>query len=156
MSLLFKWVKSKWIKWVAHFSSVITSSMGIFLATSGSIQSNSSTVCRHWNWIFLTLVSFLFQSVEVQYFGASTLRIKISRYWNEVPPDEYVILRERLSSMLISYASGPKLVLTQLCLAVITNSNCSYPFHIHLWWLYIFFSYHQWFFTPFLIYGPVL
>lgn len=81
-------------------------------------------------WVFSWQLLDRSKSVEVQYFGASTLRIKISRYWNEVPPDEYVILRERLSSMLISYASGPKLVLTQLCLALSSMILHSIP---NLW-----------------------
>ena len=89
--------------------------MDIFLATSGSIKGNSY---RSSDVFTMNLHSIFMQPVEVKYFGASTLQIKISRYWKEITPEEYLALREKLISTLISYACGPKLVLTRLCLAV--------------------------------------
>lgn len=56
--------------------------------------------------------------VEVQYFGASSLQIKISRFWHEIPADNYAFFREKLIDAVMFYANGPKIVLTRLCLAL--------------------------------------
>lgn len=56
--------------------------------------------------------------MEVQYFGASSLQIKISRFWHEIPADSYALFREKLIDAVMFYSSGPKIVLTRLCLAV--------------------------------------
>lgn len=55
---------------------------------------------------------------EVQYFGANSLHVKISRYWNEVPAEQYDGLRNKLLQKIIEFGSGPKIVLTRLCVAV--------------------------------------
>ena len=54
----------------------------------------------------------------MQYFGASSLQIKISRFWHEIPVDNYAAFREKLIDAVMFYANGPKIVLTRLCLAV--------------------------------------
>lgn len=61
--------------------------------------------------------------MEVQYFGASSLQIKISRFWHEIPADNYAFFREKLIDAVMFYANGPKIVLTRLCLAVSEMSN---------------------------------
>ena len=65
--------------------------------------------------------------MEVQYFGASSLQIKISRFWQEVPADSYVAFREKLINAVMFYADGPKIVLTRLCLAVgsVSHIKCT-------------------------------
>lgn len=54
---------------------------------------------------------------EVQFFGASCLAVKVSRCWNELNPEQYPQLRKRLLDIIVSY-TGPKIVLTRLCVAV--------------------------------------
>lgn len=55
---------------------------------------------------------------EVQYFGANSLHVKISRYWHEVPLDQYDGLRSRLLEKIIEFGAGPKIVLTRLCVTI--------------------------------------
>ncbi|KAM9845378.1 importin-13-like [Aulostomus maculatus] len=55
---------------------------------------------------------------EVQFFGASTLHIKISRHWNDLHPDQHESLRMQLLSHILHFSSGPKMVLTRLCVAL--------------------------------------
>lgn len=59
----------------------------------------------------------------MQYFGASSLQIKISRFWQEIPADDYAAFREKLIDAVMFYANGPKIVLTRLCLAVSETKN---------------------------------
>ena len=54
----------------------------------------------------------------MQYFGASSLQVKISKYWHEIPPADYNILREKLVGVVLSYLNGPKIVLNRLSMAV--------------------------------------
>ncbi|XP_064604586.1 importin-13-like [Liolophura sinensis] len=58
------------------------------------------------------------KSIEVQFFGASTLHVKIARYWKEVPHDQYLSLRTRLFERIFQFTTGPKMVLTRLCVAM--------------------------------------
>ncbi|CAG2234836.1 unnamed protein product [Mytilus edulis] len=58
------------------------------------------------------------KTAEVQYFGANSLHVKISRFWHEVPPDQYDGLRSRLLDKIIEFGAGPKIVLTRLCVAL--------------------------------------
>ncbi|VDI21228.1 Hypothetical predicted protein [Mytilus galloprovincialis] len=58
------------------------------------------------------------KTAEVQYFGANSLHVKISRFWHEVPPDQYDGLRSRLLDKIIEFGAGPKIVLTRLCVAI--------------------------------------
>ncbi|XP_073400573.1 importin-13 isoform X2 [Dendrobates tinctorius] len=55
---------------------------------------------------------------EIQYFGASALHIKISRYWGDIPSDQYETLKSQLFSQISAFASGSKIVLTRLCVAL--------------------------------------
>jgi len=57
------------------------------------------------------------KSPEVQFFGASCLAVKVSRCWQELPPQQYQGLRKRLLDTMTSY-QGPKIVLTRICVAV--------------------------------------
>ncbi|XP_030015254.1 importin-13-like [Sphaeramia orbicularis] len=55
---------------------------------------------------------------EVQFFGASTLHTKISRHWSDLPTDQHESLRMQLLSHILHFSSGPKMVLTRLCVAL--------------------------------------
>ncbi|XP_034743970.1 importin-13-like isoform X1 [Etheostoma cragini] len=55
---------------------------------------------------------------EVQFFGASTLHTKISRHWSDLPTDRHESLKMQLLSHILHFSSGPKLVLTRLCVAL--------------------------------------
>uniref|UniRef100_UPI0037E7FC97 importin-13-like n=1 Tax=Semicossyphus pulcher TaxID=241346 RepID=UPI0037E7FC97 len=55
---------------------------------------------------------------EVQFFGASTLHTKISRHWTDLPTDQHESLRMQLLSHILLFSSGPKMVLTRLCVAL--------------------------------------
>ncbi|XP_014851038.1 PREDICTED: importin-13-like isoform X1 [Poecilia mexicana] len=55
---------------------------------------------------------------EVQFFGASTLHIKICRHWGDLPADQHEDLRMQLLSHILCFSSGPKMVLTRLCVAL--------------------------------------
>ncbi|XP_051855873.1 importin-13 [Antechinus flavipes] len=55
---------------------------------------------------------------EIQYFGASALHIKISRYWSDIPADQYESLKAQLLAHIGRFASGSKIVLTRLCVAL--------------------------------------
>eukprot|EP00850_Spirogloea_muscicola_P015941 SM000126S26317 [mRNA] locus=s126:109074:117426:- [translate_table: standard] len=59
-------------------------------------------------------------SLEVQYFCAQTLRTKIQRDFEELPPGAPVSLRDSLLALLFKflYLGGPAAVRTQLCLAI--------------------------------------
>ncbi|XP_052776620.1 importin-13-like [Mya arenaria] len=58
------------------------------------------------------------KGLQVQYFGASCLHTKISRYWQEVPADQIGTLRSQLLEQVAVSATGPKLILTRLCVAL--------------------------------------
>uniref|UniRef100_A0A8C2CE16 Importin-13 n=1 Tax=Cyprinus carpio TaxID=7962 RepID=A0A8C2CE16_CYPCA len=55
---------------------------------------------------------------EIQYFGASALHTKISRYWGDIPAEQYDTLKTQLFSQIARFASGSKIVLTRLCVAL--------------------------------------
>lgn len=62
---------------------------------------------------------YLFSQVpEIQYFGASALHTKISRYWSDIPTDQYESLKTQLFSQIACFSSGSKMVLTRLCVAL--------------------------------------
>ncbi|XP_048762818.2 importin-13-like [Ostrea edulis] len=58
------------------------------------------------------------KTVEVRFYGANTLYAKISRYWSEVPPDQYDNLRSRLLQKIMELCSGDKIVTTRLCVSL--------------------------------------
>uniref|UniRef100_A0AAV2JTC5 Importin-13 n=1 Tax=Knipowitschia caucasica TaxID=637954 RepID=A0AAV2JTC5_KNICA len=55
---------------------------------------------------------------EVQFFGASTLHTKISRHWDDLPSEQHESLQSQLMSHILQFSSGPKMVLTRLCVAL--------------------------------------
>lgn len=57
------------------------------------------------------------KSPEVQFFGASCLAVKVSRYWAELKPEQHPALRKKLLDTIVTY-QGPKIVLTRICVAV--------------------------------------
>lgn len=67
---------------------------------------NSLPLCRHP------------QVPEIQYFGANALHTKISRYWSDIPTDQYESLKTQLFSQIACFSSGSKMVLTRLCVAL--------------------------------------
>lgn len=58
------------------------------------------------------------QLPEVQFFGAATLHLNISRHWSRLPADQQESLRTQLLSHILRFSSGPKMVLTRLCVAL--------------------------------------
>ncbi|KAM8849391.1 importin-13-like [Spinachia spinachia] len=55
---------------------------------------------------------------EVQFFGASTLHTKICHHWSDLPAEQHDSLRMQLLSHILHFSSGPKMVLTRLCVAL--------------------------------------
>lgn len=55
---------------------------------------------------------------EVQFFGASTLHLKISSHWRDLGSELRETLRSQLVSHVCHFALGPKMVLTRLCVAL--------------------------------------
>lgn len=58
-------------------------------------------------------------SLEAQYFCAQTLRTKIQRDFEELPPGAANQLRKSLVSLLGRYQGGPPAVRAQLALALV-------------------------------------
>ncbi|KAJ8012271.1 hypothetical protein DPEC_G00066940 [Dallia pectoralis] len=67
---------------------------------------------------------------EFQFFGASTLHTKISRHWADLPRDQHQTLRTQLLSHISHFSSGPKMVLTRLCVALASLALHTIP---HSW-----------------------
>uniref|UniRef100_H3CQZ3 Importin-13 n=1 Tax=Tetraodon nigroviridis TaxID=99883 RepID=H3CQZ3_TETNG len=55
---------------------------------------------------------------EVQFFAASTLHVNISHHWSSLPTEQHESLRRQLLSHILRFSSGPKMVLTRLCVAL--------------------------------------
>lgn len=64
------------------------------------------------------LIPLSSQLPEIQFFGASTLHTKISRHWSDLPTDQHQSLKMQLLSHILHFSSGPKMVLTRLCVAL--------------------------------------
>ncbi|KAL1116716.1 hypothetical protein AAG570_005188 [Ranatra chinensis] len=58
------------------------------------------------------------RSAEAQFFGATTLHLKLMKSWSEVPSDQYASLKNKLLETILQYSAGPKLILNRLCIAV--------------------------------------
>lgn len=58
------------------------------------------------------------QGTEVQFYAATTLHTKILRCWNEIPPESYEALQEKLLQAVFTYSQGPKIVTNRLCISV--------------------------------------
>lgn len=54
----------------------------------------------------------------MQFFAASTLHLKLVKYWPELPREQRPALREKLMSTIMTFSSGPKIVLSRLCIVV--------------------------------------
>ena len=65
-----------------------------------------------------TVLFLITQLPEVQFFGASTLHTKISHHWADLQPDQHPGLRTQLLSHVLRFSSGPRMVLTRLCVAL--------------------------------------
>ncbi|XP_013776592.1 importin-13-like [Limulus polyphemus] len=69
-------------------------------------------------WFFAWDLLDASKSHVIQFFGASTLHVKISKFFHELPTNQYEPLRNKLLEAILSYSGGPKIVLTQLCVAL--------------------------------------
>lgn len=67
------------------------------------------------------------KDLQVQYFGASCLHVKISKFWNEVPAEQHESLRRKVLEQIITSALGPRLVITKLCVALSALALNSMP-----------------------------
>lgn len=74
------------------------------------------------SWDFSWMLLQPEKAIEVQYFGASCLHMKISKYWNELGDDDEKILklRSKLLETMCKYMTDGKLkiVQTKLCVAL--------------------------------------
>ncbi|XP_016054718.1 PREDICTED: importin-13 isoform X2 [Miniopterus natalensis] len=84
------------------------------LAQKWLMQAQVSPQAWHFSWQLLQPDKV----PEIQYFGASALHIKISRYWSDIPTDQYESLKAQLFTQITRFASGSKIVLTRLCVAL--------------------------------------
>ncbi|XP_061423786.1 importin-13 isoform X2 [Lethenteron reissneri] len=78
------------------------------------MQAQVSPDAWHFSWVLLGSE----KASEIQYFGASALHTKISRYWADIPSEQYEALKSQLSARIAQFADGPKMVLTRLCVAL--------------------------------------
>lgn len=60
---------------------------------------------------------FFFQPEEVQFFAGNTVYMKVSRYWHEVPKEEYEPLKIKILNLIAQY-SNSKVVLNRLVKSV--------------------------------------
>lgn len=106
---------------MANAGSGLPSGLAVLL---GSAEPGKGTACtqmlQHFNTRKALIHSFwgLFQVPEIQYFGANALHTKISRYWSDIPSDQYESLKTQLFSQIACFSSGSKMVLTRLCVAL--------------------------------------
>uniref|UniRef100_A0A3Q4MFG7 Importin-13 n=1 Tax=Neolamprologus brichardi TaxID=32507 RepID=A0A3Q4MFG7_NEOBR len=77
-------------------------------------QAQASAQAWHFCWALLSPDKI----PEVQFFGASTLHTKISRHWSDLAAEQHESLRTQLLSHILQFSSGPKMVLTRLCVAL--------------------------------------
>lgn len=69
-------------------------------------------------WSFVWELLSPHRSQEVQFFAATTLHMKLMKYWNELPEDHYEILKKKILEAIVNYATGPKIVLNRLCISL--------------------------------------
>ncbi|XP_054276108.1 importin-13 [Macrosteles quadrilineatus] len=69
-------------------------------------------------WCFVWELLQPTKTPEVQFFAATTLHMKVMKNWSEVPVEQYEDLKKRLLQAIINYATGPKIVLNRLCIAL--------------------------------------
>lgn len=66
---------------------------------------------------------------EIQFFGASMLHFKISKNWNALQEQHYNDLRSELFNHILVFSSGPRIVLTRLCIALAAFALNTMPEH---------------------------
>ncbi|XP_030026704.2 importin-13 [Manduca sexta] len=69
-------------------------------------------------WKFLWELLQPTKSTEIQFYGATTLHTKILRCWNELPPESYEELKNKLLQAIFAYSKGPKIVTNRLCISL--------------------------------------
>ncbi|CAG0914618.1 unnamed protein product [Notodromas monacha] len=74
--------------------------------------------------IVWTLLEKEGSSVEVKFFSAKALHLKITNSWSDVPLDQQDNLKQKLVELIERHVAGPKVVLTRLLM-------CSCSFIIH-------------------------
>ncbi|CAH2266921.1 jg8826 [Pararge aegeria aegeria] len=73
-------------------------------------------VPQAWNFVWELLQPN--KGTEIQFYAATTLHTKILRCWNEVPPESYTELKEKILQSVIAYSKGPKIVTNRLCISL--------------------------------------
>ena len=58
------------------------------------------------------------KDVETQYFGACMLHHKISKYWTELPENQYLVLKDEIVNYICRYSKNAKIVFSKLCIAL--------------------------------------
>ncbi|CAM6084292.1 unnamed protein product [Calypogeia fissa] len=58
-------------------------------------------------------------TIEALYFCAQTLRTKVQRDFEDLPPNASLSLRSSLMTLLVKFCNGPSAVRTQLCLGMV-------------------------------------
>lgn len=66
---------------------------------------------------------------EVQFFGASLLHYKITKYWSELPEHQYEQLKSEIIHYVILFCNGARIVLTRLCIAMAAFAIQTMPRH---------------------------
>ncbi|XP_060835642.1 importin-13 [Rhopalosiphum padi] len=68
---------------------------------------------------------------EIQFFGATTLHIKITKQWLQLKRTDYVLLRDKILDTLIKYynSSGPTNVINKLCYCLCAYVVRTIPHH---------------------------
>ncbi|XP_028412939.1 importin-13-like isoform X2 [Dendronephthya gigantea] len=66
---------------------------------------------------------------EVQFFGASLLHYKITKYWSELPENQYEQLKSEVIRYVITFCNGTRIVLTRLCIALAAFAIQTMPRH---------------------------
>ncbi|XP_061790070.1 importin-13-like isoform X1 [Nerophis lumbriciformis] len=89
-------------------------------------QAQGSAQAWHFCWALLGADKL----PEVQFFGACTVHTKISSHWSDLPADQHEHLRVQLLSHILHFSSGPKMVLTRLCVALSSMALNLIP---HVW-----------------------
>lgn len=69
-------------------------------------------------WVLLWDLLHPEKASEVQYFAATTLHMKISRDWKQIPEDDYETLQRKILDAVLCYATGPKVVFNRLCISL--------------------------------------
>jgi hypothetical protein len=79
-------------------------------------------------WVFAWQLLAPEKKPEVQFFGASTIALKVARFFEEIPIDQLAALRQRLLELLSGYTKQ-HIVRTRLCVALADLILRSIPEH---------------------------